>query len=217
MTHKEFTEQWQAQIIVFLDQEMKGDSAHDMEHIRRVVRNATHIGHIEQADMGIVLASAWLHDCITIPKNSPLRSQASRLAADKAEVFLRAIDYPSDLRADIRHAIEAHSFTANITPTTIEAKVVQDADRLDAIGAVGIARCLMTGGMMHRPLYYPPEPLPVTRMPNDDTATIDHFYTKLFTLPALMQTSTARAMAVERVRFMEMYLTQLNNEIQGII
>ncbi len=216
ITHEEFQAQWQTLIITFLEEEMQGDSAHDMEHIHRVVRNALHLATSEESNLAVVLPAAWLHDCITVPKDSPLRSQASRMAADKAVQFLEKIHYPAEYLHAIRHAIEAHSFTANIAPETLEARVVQDADRLDAIGALGIARCLMTTGIMRRPLYYPPEPIPTTRQPDDTVSGIDHFFTKLFTLPETMTTPTARAMATKRVAFMRTYLEQLEKEIAGI-
>ncbi|MBC7449384.1 MAG: HD domain-containing protein [Hymenobacteraceae bacterium] len=117
----------------------EGDVAHDAEHIRRVVTNARQLAASTGADERVVVPAAWLHDCVSVAKDSPQRTQASRLAATAAD-FLRASGYPATYIPAIEHAIEAHSFSAGIAPRTLEARVVQDADRLDTLGAVGIAR-----------------------------------------------------------------------------
>ncbi|KPV47878.1 hypothetical protein SE17_41085, partial [Kouleothrix aurantiaca] len=111
------------------------DAAHDLAHIRRVVGTATALAAAENADLWIVVPAAWLHDCVIVPKNSPDRARASGMAADAATEFLRGAGYPPEFLPGIHHAIEAHSFSARIAPRTPEARVVQDADRLDAIGA----------------------------------------------------------------------------------
>ena len=160
-----------------------------------------------------MLPAAWLHDCVTLPKNAPNRHEASRLAATEAVRFLQSIAYPTQYLDGIAHAIMAHSFSANIPPTTLEAKVVQDADRLDAIGAIGVARCLMLGGVLERPLYHPADPFCETREPDDLTYTIDHFYRKLLKIGQTLHTTAARAEAERRNAFMTTFLSQLRHEI----
>lgn len=135
-----------------------GDVAHDREHVRRVVANARALAGAEQARLEIVLPAALLHDCVTVPKDSPQRATPSRLASVQAVAWLREWGWAEALLPKIAYAIEAHSFTANHAPRTIEAQVVQDADRLEALGAVGLARCLMLGGAMQRPLYDAEDP-----------------------------------------------------------
>lgn len=206
-------EKWIARFIAFLEAGDLADSAHDLSHIKRVVTNATKLGLEEQAEMRVVLPAAWLHDCVNVPKDSPLRSQASRMAAQKAGAFLREIGYGEQWIAAIEHAIAAHSFSAKIAPETIEAKVVQDADRLDALGAVGIARAFITGATMGVPFLDSAEPIPITRTPQDHVSMIDHFYTKLLTLADTMQTATGRAIATQRTEFMRRYLDQLAVEL----
>ncbi len=191
----------------------EGDAAHDTLHVRRVVANARRLAAAVGADLAIVLPAAWLHDCVVVPKDSPQRSRASRLAAAAAGAFLRERGYPEAYIPAIEHAIAAHSFSAGIAPDTIEAKVVQDADRLDALGAVGLARCLMLGGAQGAPLYDADEPFPITRPPDDRVSTIDHLYTKLLTLAATMQTAAARAEAERRTAFLRLFLDQLASEI----
>jgi len=204
---------WETQFTHFISSQMAADAAHDLAHIQRVVANARHLAQLENAEMAVVLPAAWLHDCVTVPKDSPQRAQASRLAAEKAGHFLQTAGYPAQFIPLIAHAIAAHSFSANIPPETIEAKVVQDADRLDALGAVGMARTFMVGGALKRPLYHPADPFCQRRQPDDAVSTVDHFYTKLFTLPKTMQTEAGRAEAEARAAFMRAFLRQLGHEI----
>jgi uncharacterized protein len=208
------TTQWEARFAELLAEELgASDAAHDEGHVRRVVANAKKLAEAEGADLAVVLPAAWLHDCVVIAKNSPQRSSASRLAADRAAALLRAAGYPEQHIPAIEHAIEAHSFSARVPPRTIEAKVVQDADRLEALGAVGIARTLITGGANGTPFYNPAEPFPVTRTADDRTSIIDHFFTKLLTLAQTMQTAAGRAAAEQRAQFLKHYLSQLGSEI----
>lgn len=193
------------------------DAAHDLEHIRRVVTTARRLALAEGAELAVVLPAAWLHDCVVVPKDSPLRSQASRLAAEAATTFLRSVDYPTERLAAIAHAIEAHSFSAQIVPQTREAQVVQDADRLDALGAIGLARCLMLGGAMGRRLYDPDDPFAEQRVFDDGVNTVDHFYVKLLRLADTMTTESGRVEARQRTRFLEQFLEQLRHEIMPTV
>ena len=197
----------------FLNSFKTGDSAHDLAHIQRVVANAKTLLKTESADYDIVITSAWLHDCVVLPKNHPERKSASKMAADKAIEFLAKTDFPNNKLDAVAHAIEAHSFSAGIKPKSIEAEIVQDADRIDALGAVGIARCFVVGGQLDRPLYNPKDPFCESRKPDDLIWTIDHFYSKLFKLPETMNTEGARKEAKKRVEFMESYLERLSHEI----
>ena len=161
----------------------------------------------------VVLPAAWLHDCVVVAKDSPLRSQASRLAADRATIFLVAIGYEREFVSEIQHSIRAHSFSAKVAPETLEARVVQDADRLEAIGAIGLARCLMTGGSMGTQLVFADEPFPANRTADDAVSSIDHLFVKLLRLPSLLQTATGRSMAEKRVAFLKNFLRQLAEEL----
>lgn len=201
-------------ILQFLENQFKSaDVAHDILHIQRVVETARKIGLEEQADWNILAPAAWLHDCVLIPKDSPDRHLASRMAAKTAISFLAALDYDEALLQPISHAIEAHSFSAAIKPETLEAKVLQDSDRLDSLGAIGIARCFATSGKLNRPLYEATDPFCKDRPYDDLSFTIDHFYAKLLRLEATMQTKGGRLEAARRTRFMVEYLTQLESEL----
>lgn len=189
------------------------DAAHDPGHIRRVVANARQLAAAEGADERVVMAAAWLHDCVIVPKSSPDRKLASRLAARQAVEWLEAHDWPYGRLDDVAHAIEAHSFSAGIAPRTLEAQVVQDADRLDALGAVGLARTLMLGGEMRREFYDRDDPFCESRPPDDGRFTLDHLFSKLLTLEGTMQTASGKIEARRRTGFLRDFLDQLRREI----
>ncbi len=204
---------WVARLRRFVADQPGADPGHGPVHLERVVATAQRLAAEEGARLDVVLPAAWLHDCVHVPKDSPERSRASRLAAEHAIEFLRAAGYPADCLPGIRHAIEAHSFSAGIAPQTIEAKVVQDADRLDALGAVGLMRCVAVGTALGRPLYEPEDPFCRGRAPDDGGASVDHFYSKLLKLAGTMQTAAGRREASRRTAFLEAFLAQLESEI----
>jgi uncharacterized protein len=197
----------------YLSEIIPADAAHDINHIRRVVKNVRYLTDIEDANPLVTLPSAWLHDCVAVPKDSPLRSQGSRLAAEAATEFLAEISYPDELLPEVYHAIEAHSYSAAIPVRSKEAAIVQDADRLDSLGAIGIARCLLVGGKLNLQLTSQEDPFCDQREPDDSQFTIDHFYAKLFKLPDTMQTEAGRAEAQRRARLMQRYLDDLRQEM----
>lgn len=211
--HMRQPQDWEPLFQQFLARQMSADAAHDIHHVRRVVANAMQLTAATGANAAVVFPAAWLHDCVVVPKSSPQRAQASRLAAAAAGAFLRAQGYGLANVADIEHAIAAHSFSAGISPRTLEAQIVQDADRLDALGAIGIARCIQVGTAAARPLYHAADPFCHTRQPDDNAATVDHFYTKLLRLADAMQTEAGRAEARRRTTFMLAFLEQLASEI----
>ncbi|MBC7741819.1 MAG: HD domain-containing protein [Bdellovibrionaceae bacterium] len=189
------------------------DPAHDYLHFKRVVQIAKKIALQEKAKMEVVLPAAWLHDFVIIPKNDSRRKQASKLSAEAALLFLREINYPEIYFSEIAHAIEAHSFSANIEAKTIEAQIVQDADRLDGLGAIGLARCFATAGLMRRAFYAENDPFCVSRPVDDSRFTIDHFYAKLFKTADTLKTKAGRDEGAKRVVIMKRYLTDLATEV----
>ena len=189
-----------------------GDAAHDALHLERVVANARWLAPAVDANPHVVMPAIWLHDCVHVPKDSPDRSRASRLCAAHAAKSLRQFDYPEQLLPEVVHAIEAHSWSAGIVPETLEAAVVQDADRLDSIGAAGVARCLMLAAEMKRPLYALPDPWCEQRQPDDKVSAADHFYTKLLQLAPTFRTTEGRAEAARRTAYLRSFLEQLAHE-----
>lgn len=189
------------------------DPAHDMIHFRRVADSARRLAQTEKAQIEVVIPAAWFHDYVNVPKNDPRRTTASQASAVKAIDFLKSIQYPGTYLKDIAHAIESHSFSAQIEPRTIEACVVQDADRLDALGAIGIARCFAVGSLLKRPFYNIDDPFCERREIDDKQYTVDHFYKKLFLIAKTMKTKSGQEEAQKRLRFMEDFMSQLKAEI----
>lgn len=193
--------------------EDNGDGSHDTSHLQRVWKNAAAIHAEEGGDAEVLFAATLLHDCVAVEKNSPLRAQASRLAAEKATEILTSLGWPDGKIQAVAHAVEAHSFSASITPTTIEAKALQDADRLDAIGMLGVARCFYTAGRMGSAMYDPADPHAADRVLDDKRYAIDHFRTKLLTLSSGFQTVTGRRLAEVRHNRLQRFLDEFSEEI----
>ena len=192
------------------------DGSHDRSHLLRVARNAMEIAAAEPtADRTVLTAAVVLHDCVEVEKNSPLRSQASRLSAARARKILAGLAWEKPMIDRVAHAVEAHSFSADITPQTLEARIVQDADRLDAIGAIGIARCFYVAGRMGSRLYDPADPSGSGRDLNDTAFALDHFATKLFRIAGNFQTKTGQALADRRTATMRTFVGTMLNDIGG--
>ena len=192
---------------------MDNDSAHDFEHIMRVYKNAQKLCKKEKANEKLVLSAALLHDIVSYPKSDKRSKSSSIQSAKKSESILKKYDFSQDEIKIISDAIRDHSFSQNKTPTTIEGKILQDADRLDALGAIGIARVFATGGSLKRPFYNIDDPFCKTRIPDDKTWTIDHFFQKLLNLESLMNTKSGKIEAKKRTKVLKGFLKQLKQEI----
>ena len=204
---------FEAQLLNFIQTEMVQDLAHDINHVIRVVNTAKQLCEEENAKKEVVIPAAYLHDCFSFEKSHPNRAKSSAIAADKAISFLQSIDYPSEYLEEIHHAIVAHSFSANVVTRTLEAKVVQDADRLDALGAIGIIRCIQVSATLGRPLYSLDDPFCHERSPDDSSYTLDHFHTKLLHLSSTMKTKSAVKEADKRTLVIRAFLMQLESEV----
>ena len=181
--------------------------------MQRVFLNMRRLAEQEQADLNVLIPATWLQDCAAVCKKSGKRAQASTLSADAAIAWLRQEGYPEQHFDAIHHAIAAHSFSAGIPPQSLEAQVLQDADRLDALGAVGIARTMMLGGQFGSMLAHPDEPFPETRARDDKQYVVDHFYVKLLHLEKSFQTASGRHEAAGRTHTMRTYLNRLAEEM----
>jgi uncharacterized protein len=190
------------------------DLAHDVAHVTRVWHSCQTIAAAEQADLQILHPAAILHDCVNFPKSHPDRAQASRLSADHVADFLQTADFPAAKITAVHHTIHAHSFSANVPCTTIEAKILQDADRLDALGAIGIARCFAISGTLNRALFHPTDPMAKNRDLDEIAFALDHFQTKLFPIAETLHTQQAHHIAAQRIQTMRIFCDSLVAELR---
>jgi uncharacterized protein len=190
------------------------DPAHDFQHVMRVYKNAELVGTREGAIMRILLPAVLLHDVIVYRKGSDNSAKSSDDSADLAEKILQRHRYSQDEIKRISYCIRTHSFSKRLTPASLEGRVLQDADRLDALGAIGIARAFSVGGSERRSFYNAVDPFCSSdRKPDDKQWTLDHFQIKLLQLKDMMHTRTARRIAQQRTRFMMLFIRQLQREI----
>jgi len=190
------------------------DGAHDLSHIVRVWRNVKLIHREEGGDLEALAAAVLLHDCVPVAKDSPLRSKASLLAANEARLHLETLQWNPSRIDTVANAIESHSFSAGVAPTSIEGCILQDADRLDAIGLSGIARCFYTAGRMGSRLYDLADPEAKTRPLDDSRNALDHFPKKLLTLAGGFKTRKGQEIAKERHRRLDEFYRGMLSEIQ---
>lgn len=191
------------------------DPGHDWAHILRVVKTATRLAFEEKADLEIVLPAAYLHDIVNVPKNHPERSRASELAADKAINLLKEVGHDHKKFPAIHQAIVEHSWSKGLKPSTLEAAIVQDSDRLDAIGAIGVLRCAAVNVQMKASFYDPNDPLAKDRPLDDKAWMLDHYFVKLFKIAEMLQTTSAKKLAEQRVHFMKQFVDQLTSEVMN--
>ncbi len=191
----------------------KNDAAHDFEHIMRVYRNAKKLCKSENTNPKLVLCAALLHDIVSFPKSDKRSKTSSKKSSILAAKILKKHMFSKNEIQIICNAILDHSFSKNKTPKTIEGKILQDADRLDAIGAIGIARAFAVGGHENRSFYNKLDPFCIKRSPDDKKWTLDHFFRKLLLLEKLMNTKSAKIEAKKRTKIIKKYLNDLKREI----
>jgi uncharacterized protein len=190
------------------------DGAHDLGHLDRVWANAQEIAReVGAGDLDVLLPAAYFHDAVNLPKNHPDRVRASVASADWAVTWLAAHGFAAAKLDGVAHAIAAHSFSAGITPLTVEAEILQDADRLEALGAIGIARMFHVGGAMGGLLFDAGDPLALDRPLDDKRFSLDHLEVKLFPIAQTMRTAVGREMALARVEWMRSFRSRLLREI----
>ena len=187
----------------------KNDPAHDFEHVMRVYRNAEKISKTENGNKKLILSAVLLHDIIKI-KN---RKDSALKSAKFSEKILKENHFLDNEIKIISDAIKEHSFSKGKTPSTIEGKILQDADRLDAIGAIGLARVFSFSGSNNRSFYDPNDPFSKNRSLDDNKWALDHFYEKLLTLEKKMNTRTGKTLAKKRTKILENFLKELKTEI----
>jgi uncharacterized protein len=191
------------------------DPAHDWAHICRVARTAEKLCLNQKVNLIYVLATVYCHDLVNIQKDHPDRVNASQLTSKAAAPLLKKAGFNTDEIQFICNAILEHSYSKDLRPSSPEAAIVQDADRLDALGAIGILRCASVNTQMGSSFYDVIDPFSDSRELNDKKFMLDHYYVKLFKLPELMNTPQGKILANQGVEFMKNFINQLKIEIRG--
>ena len=192
---------------------MNNDTAHDFDHVMRVYNNAQKIVKKENANPKLILSAALLHDIVSYSKSSKRSKFSSIDSAKKSKIILKKYGFTNDEIIIISNAIAEHSFSQNKIPQTLEGKILQDADRLDALGAIGIARVFATSGSLNRPFYNIDDPFCNKRNPDDNFWAVDHFFNKLLKLEFTMNTKSGKIEAKKRTKVLKVFLKQLKSEI----
>lgn len=189
-----------------------GDAAHDLAHLLRVGLWACRIlGDVARVEEAI--AAALLHDLINVPKNHPDRARASELSADAARPLLLDSGFSAAETEEICLAVRQHSFSRGERPVRPLAMALQDADRLEALGSIGIMRCYSTGVRLGTGYFDPSDPWAKARGLDDTKFSLDHFFVKLFKLPETMNTPAGREEAAMRLRPMQAFMDSLEREL----
>jgi uncharacterized protein len=191
------------------------DAAHDLGHILRVARLADRLATEEGADREVCVAAALLHDLVYRPKNHPESPLTARMAAELVPVWCRETPGLESRAEAVAAAVASHSWSGGEAPASLEAEVVQDADRLEALGAIGIARVFATGASFGAGLWHPEDPWGETREMDDKAWSLDHFERKLLKLAAAMRTAAGRRRAQARHATLLRYLEDLRAELDA--
>lgn len=189
------------------------DGAHDFAHALRVATHARALAAAEGADPDTCWVAGLLHDLVYLPKNHPDSPRSGQLGAQAARDWCEALPELRDRADAVVEAIATHSFSSGARPTRPEGAILQDADRLEALGAIGLARCFATGGAMGAGLWHPEDPWGQARDLDDKRWSLDHFERKLLGLAAAMNTEAGRRMAEARHQVLVDFLCALRAEL----
>jgi len=227
----EFTiEEKYSKLLAPVEKELSGGGAHTLDHIKRVWQTAMQIAFEEKdVDMDILKASVLLHDIARIKEDLDKSGKTDHalLGAEMAVGILKSMHYPEDTIRQVQHCIQTHRYKGGREPVSMEAKILSDADKLDALGAIGVARAYMLANEYHEQLY---SFVPVDRYAADNLVGGKHggrikevlkhtpnleFETKMRHIPEKLYTAKARKIAKQRVKFMEEFFDRIRNEIIG--
>ena len=188
------------------------DPGHDLEHALRVASWTCRLD--PTLDRTEAVAAALLHDVVNLPKDHPERASAGERSADLARQLMARQGFDAAAIDRVAEAIAAHGYSRGVVPESPLGRALQDADRLEALGALGLCRTLSTGARMGARYFHPRDPWAMDRPLDDRAFTVDHFYTKLLKLPDTLLTEAGRTEARRRARFLEGFLMQLRTELE---
>jgi len=189
-------------------------SHHDKSHVKRVYKLALRIAKEEGADLDVVKAAVLLHDVARALEDEGKIEDHALESAKMARKVLKEVNFPKEKIAEVLQCIEMHRFKKGMKAESLEAKILQDADRLDIIGAIGIARVFTRGGWSNQPIHDPTIP-PKEKYDGKSLTAVNHIYEKNLKVKDTINTKTARRIAEERHRFVEQFLDRLLKEWDG--
>ncbi len=205
----------QRKLINIAKRSIHNDLSHDFGHALRVMRLAIKITIAEGADIDVVVPAALFHD-VRVYKGSQNYKVEHKESAEFARKTLFGIkEYPKEKIESVVYSIRVCSFSKNIRPKLLEARILQDADLLESTGAISIARTFGSSTPMHITAYYDlNDPFCSKRKPNDRKYSVDLFFTRLLRINQRLHTQTARELAKERDAFLRKFIKQLSTEIK---
>ena len=192
------------------------DLSHDLNHAFRVLSTAEKIAIEEKADLDVIVPAALFHDIINYPKNDPRRMQGADESAETTRNILESIkEYPKEKVGKVVTAIKSCSFSKGIITDLLEAKILQEADGLEATGVISIMRTFASTGSMKRMFYNIDDPFAKNRKPDDMKYALDLFFTRLLKVKERMHTESAKKIAERRTAFLEKFLQEFESELKG--
>lgn len=205
-------------LIRIAEREVVNDPSHDVNHALRVLALSEKIAKRESCDLDIIIPAAVFHDIINYPKNHHKRLYSSDESARQTKKILKQLNsYPKHKIDKVCETIRLCSFTKGLTPDFLEAKILQDADSLEAMGAISIMRTFSSAGIMNKTFYDATDPFCKRRKPNDSKYALDLFFTRLLVVQRRLHTETAKKMAERRVKFLKTFLRELRFELSESI
>lgn len=189
-------------------------SHHDKFHVERVYKMALRIACSERADLDVVKASVLLHDIARALEDEGKIADHAIEGAKMARRILEDVNFPKHKIAKVIRCIETHRFKKRIKAESLEAKILRDADRLDIIGAIGVARVFTRGGWSNKPMYDPSIP-PKAKYDGVSLTSLNHIYEKVLKVKDTMKTKTAKEIAEKRHKFTEDFLDRFIGEWNG--
>ncbi len=209
------TQQLEERLLVFVEEHVSGDDvSHDVRHLRRVLGLAKRIAQDTGADLEIVIPAALFHDIIVYPKHDPRSQNETEESAEFVGKVLQTMpEYPREKITAVQTAIRQCSFSKGIVPNLLEAKVLQDADRLEATGAIAIMRTFASTGQWKRPFFDEQDPFCEHREPDAKAYALDLFYVRLLVVESRMHTRLGKTIAKRRTEFLRAFLDELRTEI----
>lgn len=192
------------------------DVSHDFEHALRVLSNAERIAQKEGGDLDVLVPAALFHDLVVYQKDHPDTHKSQAESAAAAEKILSSLNgFTKEKIGKVKAGILECSFSKGLPPSSLESKILQDADGLEATGAISVMRTYSSTGQMKRPFYHPDDPFCEKREPHAPDFALDLFFERLLKVADRMHTETAKKIAERRTAFLKEFLSELKLELDG--